>query len=278
MHSDCPACGGGRLSGHVPDARKLNSSKVHPKVAVPAGARFGQCEDCGHVFLADAEYREADYVKSEAAPARHNWFFADRRAHVEVALAEMRRVSGKSKLRILDFGCAYGNVARLFMNRGHEAVGYDVAANHVEYARSHHGVEAYSGPWEEARGAVGPVDVIYSENVFEHIPDPFGTLSDVSKRLGAGGVVYLSVPNFDCAEVGYVVPEHLQYFRPRSTIRLAERAGYRVASCRSGRPGIQKCHRLTGRIPPMPLVRAIDWLTSRVGRHGYSIRLCAVRR
>lgn len=278
MRGNCPACGGVRLSAHVPDARKLTSPRVHPKPVVAPGAHFGRCEDCEHVFLADGVYHEADYVKSEADPARHNWFFADRRAHVEVALSAMRRVTGKKKLRILDFGCAYGNVTRLFIERGHEAVGYDVAANHVEYARSQHGVEAYSGPWQEARRAIGLVDVIYSENVFEHIPDPFETLADVSKNLEGGGVAYLSVPNFDSDEVGYVVPEHLHYFCPRSLVRLVERAGLVVVSCRWGRPGIEKYHRLTGRIPPMLLVRSVDWLTSRVGRHGYSIRLCAARR
>jgi len=275
MRTDCPACGGDDLREHRPISSKLSSPKVWPESVVPSGCIFSECAACGHVFLADATYPEHGYREAAADPDEHPWFFTDRDALVDLALAEMRRLTGRRTLRILDFGCAYGNVSRMFLDRGQQAVGYDIAEHQAEYARSHYGIPAWSGRWEDAATQIGAVDVIFSQNVFEHLPDPRGTLSAISANLASGGIVYITVPNFESEQVGYRPQEHLHYFRPRGLARLVERAGFRVCLLRSGRPGIEMFRRLTGRIPPLGVVRAVEAVTRRCGWHGYSITIAA---
>jgi 2-polyprenyl-3-methyl-5-hydroxy-6-metoxy-1,4-benzoquinol methylase len=271
----CGACGSDSVRPHTPIPEKVSSPRLFPPGKLPDGSRMLECGQCGHIWADPASCRQINYVEASGKREDHEWAFGDRRAHVKLVLAELRQFTGRRRLRILDFGCGFGVVAAEFAALGQDVVGYDPADGQVAYAREHFGIEAHSGLWAEAAERLGQVDAVYSQNVFEHLADPFTVLTELLAVVRPGGVVHLAVPNFESRQVGYDVPGHLQYFSPHSLARLAERAGLRVVACRSGRPLIERFHRLTGHLPPLSALRAIDLATQKLGVLGWTIRLYA---
>ncbi len=273
----CKACDAPDVAPHTPIPEKVSSPRLFPPGKLPAGARLRECAACGHIQVDPASCPPIDYVGASGDPADHEWAFGDRRAHVKLVLAELRQFAGTQNLRILDFGCGFGVVAAELASLGQKVVGYDPAEGQVAHAREHYGIEAYSGPWAEAAERIGPVDAVCSQNVFEHLAEPFAELGAASKVLRPGGVVHIAVPNFESCQVGYDAPGHLQYFSQRSLSSLAERAGLTVRACRSGRPLIERIHQFTGRIPPLVVVRAVETASRLFGRRGWTIRLYATK-
>ncbi len=82
----------------------------------------------------------------------------------------------------------------------------------------------------------GHYDAVVFNQSLEHIGDPRGALQQVHRALAAGGVVAISVPNFDCwarRRFGrnwfhLDLPRHRVHFGERSLRILLERAGFDV--------------------------------------------------
>jgi SAM-dependent methyltransferase len=273
----CPACGAAAVQEHAPRREKIDSPRLYPKPSFLPGVRLLGCADCRHVFVDLRSCPDTESGGASDDPAGQDWAFSDRRAHVRLVLTEMRQFVGAGRLRILDFGCGFGAVAGALRDLGHEAVGYDPAERRVGYARSNYGVEAYSGPWDRAARSIGTVDAVYCQNVFEHVSDPLGVLTDLLPCLRPRGVLHVAVPNFESDQVGYDLPHHVQYYCPESLTRLVERAGLAVRSCRSGRPLIDRFYRWTGLLPPLAWVHAADAISRRIGWDGWTIRVYATR-
>ena len=136
--------------------------------------------------------------------------------------------------RILDFGCNQATKLAPFLERGWQVAGIDLNQKAIERARARlpEG-EWHAGPLESAP-AWEPFDVIRSDNVLEHIPEPLAVLELLRRRLRPGGRLLLYVPSGKSLSVRLLrgrsqsswIPFHLQLFSAEGLERLVRRAGF----------------------------------------------------
>ncbi|MGC1511574.1 MAG: bifunctional glycosyltransferase/class I SAM-dependent methyltransferase [Acidimicrobiales bacterium] len=143
--------------------------------------------------------------------------------------------------RVLDLGCSHGLLAMAARRMGHEVTGVDIEKHDGVVDRLDRFVEA-----DLSLGIPGEVgagyDVIVAADVLEHVPDPARLLGDIAGRLGPGGSLLVSVPNFahwyprvrvglglfDYDRRGILDRGHLRFFTRRSIETLLDRAGFVV--------------------------------------------------
>ena len=99
------------------------------------------------------------------------------------------------KGRLLDFGCGSGAFARWMSGAGYDVVGLEpfslgqpVEADRLLLVRE---------PFESAAPRLGQFDVITMWHVLEHLNRPVELLKSLANLLAPGGVLIVSVPNFD---------------------------------------------------------------------------------
>jgi len=131
--------------------------------------------------------------------------------------------------RLLDLACGVGYGTRLLADESpevKEAVGIDISADSIEYARDRYGrngIEYMEGDGLVYRDEAG-FDTIVSLETIEHLPcDPGVFVEHLATLLRPGGVLVASVPTTPSVDVN---PHHLHDFTPSSFARLFERLGF----------------------------------------------------
>ncbi|MDP9071717.1 MAG: bifunctional glycosyltransferase/class I SAM-dependent methyltransferase [Actinomycetota bacterium] len=153
----------------------------------------------------------------------------------------IQRLAQEPASRVLDVGCAGGQVSRRLRELGHHVVGIDAVeqpgvAEHVDrFVRA----DLDAGVPDTAGTGF---DVIVCGDVIEHTRAPEALLAQLRERLGRGGLLLASVPNFahwyprarvavgafDYDQRGILDKTHLRFFTRKSFQRLAERSGFEV--------------------------------------------------
>jgi len=128
--------------------------------------------------------------------------------------------------RLLDVGCGGGLFAACAKRIGWEAQGLDPNPAAVE-AAARYGVPVRIATIEESGFDANTFDIIYSNDVIEHVCDPIEAFREIYRLLAPGGVFILSTPNGDRALLrrnrwgGFQSSlEHLWYFNARSMKHL----------------------------------------------------------
>ena len=136
------------------------------------------------------------------------------------------------KTRILEYGMGWGYWCRMAQAHGFEVSGYEISARRCEHAKSM-GLDVI----DELPPLRQNFDFIFSNQVFEHLPDPLATLVSLSQRLATGGVIYIRVPDGRgvvrslrqrgwSPDLDAIHPlEHINCFTRSTLIRLAAAAG-----------------------------------------------------
>lgn len=133
-------------------------------------------------------------------------------------------ISGKD---VLDFGCGDGFQAVAMVEAGARSVlGVDIAAQRVENARAF----AAGNPHVRFEQHIGDakVDVIVSQDAFEHLDDPRASLEELRRALRPGGRILLSFGPPWYSPYG----AHMYHFSdlPWMNILFSERTVMRVRS------------------------------------------------
>jgi 2-polyprenyl-3-methyl-5-hydroxy-6-metoxy-1,4-benzoquinol methylase len=210
------------------------------------GAAFilGQCKDCGTVFqqeimddfLQEKYYEE--WIDPQKAFSNHEhsddlYHLAHYAQEVMMLIAYFKTIPGQ--LKFFDFGMGWGKWCRMARAFGCDAYGTELSKARIEYAESQ-GIKVIT--WDEI--SEHRFDFINTEQVFEHIPEPFETLLHLKKSLKPKGLIKISVPNGNdikkrlavsdwTAPLGSrnslhsVAPlQHINCFNHNSLIRMAE--------------------------------------------------------
>ena len=140
-------------------------------------------------------------------------------------------------VHILEFGIGWGYWCRMAQAFGYSVQGLEVSPERVAHARSL-GVEVV-----EKLPTAGPhYDLIFANQVFEHLEQPLQTLRELVDCLKPEGYVYLRVPDGRGvekqlkqrgwqSEMDAIHPlEHINCFTRKSLITLAENAGLKVVT------------------------------------------------
>ena len=208
-----------------------------------------ECRSCGLVFqeqIPDEHLAETVYEQwSDPERAYHHKEragLASRGRHALEVMSVVEFLGRDPKdLRFLDFGMGWGNWVRIAEAFGVECYGLEASPSRLAHARTL-GLKVL-GPDELGQHRF---DFINTEQVFEHLPDPYGTAVELAGLLTDRGILKISVPNarrlkrnlaagrWDAPKGSKeglfdVTPlQHINAFTHRPLVRLGERAGLRA--------------------------------------------------
>jgi 2-polyprenyl-3-methyl-5-hydroxy-6-metoxy-1,4-benzoquinol methylase len=104
---------------------------------------------------------------------------------------------GRGRLDILDVGCAQGTLALLLAERGHRVCAMDIRQQFLDYASSRHEsgeIRFLCGNAMEADPG-GRFDVVFANQIIEHLVYPLKLVSRLSSWLKPGGRLVVTTPN-----------------------------------------------------------------------------------
>ena len=154
----------------------------------------------------------------------------------------VRVVGEMSGGRLLDVGCAEGELSVSFLNAGWavDAVEPDERDANVALQR---GINVFVGSLADAAGSFADeYDCIVAADVLEHMADPLHAVGSLRDMLSRDGRLVVSLPNiahlairaqlasgrFDYQDRGPLDRTHLRFFTRRTAIELLTSAGLRI--------------------------------------------------
>lgn len=250
----CISCGGGNLqelsSGGFDEGAVQRFIAADPWGEHPAPFLRGQrwsyvtCRDCELAFhrrILSPEWNErrfSRWMSQEAIEAfEQEWRTPDARfrraaehtAHVLRLEKLTRELRGTQAVRLLDFGCGYGEFLSMCALYGFDAVGVDRSSAKREN-------NSYSKVFPEIDDVegMGPFHVLTLFEVLEHLDDPHGLMLRLRDLLAPGGILVLETP--DCTGVRGIETideyrkihplEHINGFTPKTMEGFAVRLGF----------------------------------------------------
>lgn len=228
----CTLCGG-------PPAKVLLRSTDRV-----SGQRFEvcACKDCGTAFTAPRPEDFTAYYGPNYYAFRGVELTPLERARLGlIARGPYRPIARRPPGRMLDVGCGAGRLAGAFRRLGWEVAGIEPSASGAEAARAGH-MQVHLGtlddalPWTRAT-----FDAIIFNHSLEHIADPVAALRRAATLCRPGGLIGVTVPNFDSWQrrlfgehwLQLEVPRHLTHFTRTSLAEAAQQAALRVVKLSS---------------------------------------------
>ena len=209
---------------------------------------FVQCRDCGQAFhrrILSPEWNEIRFSQWMSQEAIEQFekplktpelrFQKGRTNTGHVIRLEMltKNLHNKEAVRVLDFGCGYGEFLAMCSLYGFEAYGVDRSAARRNNNQSS-SIFAELDDLETSDVASRQFHAITLFEVLEHLDDPRIVLESLAKLLVVGGVLVLETP--DCSGVTNIVTrndylrihplEHINAFTPQTLRTFAERLGF----------------------------------------------------
>jgi 2-polyprenyl-3-methyl-5-hydroxy-6-metoxy-1,4-benzoquinol methylase len=147
---------------------------------------------------------------------------------------------------VLDVGCGDGSFLELLEGEQRELWGIELVEKQANKAKAKF-KNIFSGPVEDNLSNLpkNHFDVVFFNDVLEHLSDPYGVLDQIKKYLKKDGVVISSIPNirYHSALIsllfkkdwkyeshGIMDKTHLRFFTKKSIRRMYEEAGYNIIS------------------------------------------------
>jgi len=143
-----------------------------------------------------------------------------------------------SRKSVLDIGCGYGE---FLMHFGPGSKGVTIVSEEVQYARKR-GLTIVAGNIEDPDFRLdGTFDVVFANNLFEHLYSPHNFLVKAKLFLKKDGILILGVPCIPKIVSliylrkfrGALASNHINFFTRQTLIKTVERAGWTVLECRS---------------------------------------------
>lgn len=223
------------------------------------GFSFWECPECKFIFTDGVsyeemveKYQEGYHGCSEGAP-RRGWL------RTACFLDPALELLGDRRLKILDFGCGESGVWKELRRRGHDSWGVDIVApRRRNPCRLTGDIMELDLPEEE-------FDLIYSFQVFEHIPEPLPVVRELLRILKPDGLLLVHTD----MEVGereenffnwwYVLPpDHCSYYRHESFEKMAADSGDQIVYKSEKSVIIRKTGRAKQFLPSRPSAPLAD--------------------
>ena len=204
--------------------------------------RCRHCEMSFHRYILDSVWNERRFSKwmsQEAIQAFEKNYktpenlmrkAANHTKHVLQIEKLTRNIRGKNPVRILDFGCGYGEFLAMCALYGFEAFGLD--RSHAKLSNN-----SFNNVYAEIEDVAtqAPFHALTLFEVLEHLDDPYPLLLKLRDLIMPGGVLVLETPN--CHGVSHIETrqeyllihplEHINGFTPKTMKAFAERLGFK---------------------------------------------------
>jgi len=191
------------------------------------------------------QYYENKYYQNENASYSHTYsdeekkYFNTKIGQKDFVLSELLKSISAKDLKLLDIGCGEGFTLEYFYKKGWNVRGIDFSDFGIQSIHPHLAEFFIKGNiWETIECLLSEkkkYNVVWLDNVLEHVADPASLLSKAADLTEHGGILIIEVPNdysaFQSAlfETGKVnrkyweaYPDHLAYFSRESLISLCE--------------------------------------------------------
>jgi len=209
---------------------------------VKQGKTFWSCGGCELVFVHDIypefvqdldalDYLETAELRPEPKPRERADF-----ARLLDGFEGVRR-SG----RLLEIGCGNGLFLGVAQQRGWDCTGLEILPQMANYTRERYGIDVRTQTLREAGFANGAFDVVYANEVIEHVVDPIDLMRRVRAALRPGGLAVLRTGNAGSWSARlqrrrwwyyhFGGHGHIRFFTPRTARALADAAGYAGVTC-----------------------------------------------
>lgn len=160
---------------------------------------------------------------------------------------EMLKYLPPSAKKIIDVGCGNGAFAAIVKEKNQAEVwGIELMQEEAKIAETVLD-KVFTGPCEQFISDLpdGFFDVIYFNDVLEHLADPYTVLDILKAKLAKGGVIISSIPNvrfyrtfskvvfgkdWKYDEYGIMDKTHLRFFTGKSIRRMYEDLGYKIVT------------------------------------------------
>lgn len=166
-------------------------------------------------------------------------------------LEQLRKGSGAGSF--LDIGCGEGWALDYFQRQGWEVLGLDFSSFSLEKLHPTLRSQLRTGDlYEEVQKLVAAserFDVLWLDNVLEHVLEPADLLRHCRTLIKPNGVLVVDVPNdfsalqlhlLDSGQIDrpfwVVLPDHLSYFNPMGLRNLAEATGWHTTKILGDQP------------------------------------------
>ena len=207
------------------------------------------CSDCGAGWTlppASAEQLAAFYPASYGYLVDRGALGALQRAvqrlffSYAIARPPWRTLEQVTPGELLDVGCGRGDLGAALVSQGWRVAGVDPSAGAVAFARAR-GVDAQTGTLETVDYDEQSFDAVVMRHSLEHVPDPVADLKRIHRLLKPGGLLVVSLPNFDSWErrrfgsawFHLDLPRHRTHFGPRSLRLALEKSGFDVITTKT---------------------------------------------
>lgn len=205
------------------------------------------CPNCGVVTVRPQlsieemeQYYPEDYISYPVPIEKETVILKrlDRQFGVLKRRKKIERYAKKKHGKILDIGCATGVFLKEMQDHGWDAYGVEPSVYAARVAGDQLGLTVFNGYLNEAEFEEHFFDVITLWDVFEHLPDPVGTLRIIKRILKSDGSLVITMPNTDSWErkifqqywAGWDVPRHSHIFSPKAIERLLNAHGMHIES------------------------------------------------
>lgn len=219
----CPVCGdrmGHRVFTHA-----------------TSGCDVFRCEQCTATFIWPPVEQDFNRMAVSAIPLQAS---DAGKETAEFWLSHIRQEGRKAilnpgeKPRILEVGCGPGHLLTHFRANEWEVRGVDPWAAAAALGRNRHQIPIETARVEDATIEPSSQDVVISLDVLQFVGEPREFLDACRKALKPGGMIFLTVPNFGCAESRrdgwnwqFFLPQcHVTYFTEASLRQLLGKAGF----------------------------------------------------
>jgi 2-polyprenyl-3-methyl-5-hydroxy-6-metoxy-1,4-benzoquinol methylase len=165
-----------------------------------------------------------------------------RRSNFEILLDRVGKIVPLSGKTVLEVGCSTGLFLAAATQRGAIVTGLEPEKEKADLARAK-GFTVIDGFFPDALNPEQRFDLIFFNDVFEHLPDPAAALRACEKHLGPGGLLIINLPDSDGVfyktanlldRIGMAMPfdrmwqksfssPHVTYFRKKNLERFVTR-------------------------------------------------------
>lgn len=156
-----------------------------------------RCAQCGLIFPNPMPIPRPGSTAHYDLPADdyfQNHDLTEKENAAKHRLAEAESLLG-GKGRLLDIGTGRGELLRVAITQGWEALGVEPSPRFAEYAAKYSGAEIKAAKLEDCNFAAASFDVVILAAVLEHLYNPAEVLTEIARILKPGGVLFLDVPN-----------------------------------------------------------------------------------
>lgn len=202
------------------------------------------CKNCGLLYLnprptvtSIINYYPDDYtpykraIQDEKNPLMR---FMRRRKIVKRRQA-VEKYSSRTPGYLLDVGCSTGIFLDEMQSSGWEVLGIEINSAMAQYARERFGLSVLEEDLLEVDLPPATFDVVTFWDVLEHTFEPRAILGRTWQLLRPGGILVLTVPNWESIDrkiwqrywVGFDVPRHLHVFPHHVLLSMLDQRGFR---------------------------------------------------